>query len=48
MSLELDGVCGRDGEPAQRRDEEGGGGEAHGGCERVSEYPYEAYDGWFS
>lgn len=29
MSLKLNGVCGRGGEPAQRRNEEGGGGEAH-------------------
>lgn len=29
VSLELDGVCGRGGEPPQRADEKGSGGEAH-------------------
>lgn len=31
VRLKLDGVCGRGGDPAQRADEEGGGGEAHCG-----------------
>lgn len=29
VSLQLNGVCGRGGNPAQRRDQEGGGGESH-------------------
>lgn len=29
VSLKLNGVCGRGGNPAQRGDQEGGGGESH-------------------